>query len=160
MLGARVGRRVGTGRVRGALLVFALGLILSATLTPSAEAIRNGAVGSGTCDLSRFGPPRLREILSLEDPGFNILLFLPLGFAIGSIPGRQVRFGLFAVALLLSPAIELVQLLATGLDRACQSSDVFDNLTGLVAGLAIGSVAAWLAARADPGGEGPGVSGR
>jgi hypothetical protein len=161
--GARVGRAVGTGRGRGALILFGLGMILSATLTPSAEAIRSGAVGSGTCDLSRFGPPPLRAVLSLEDAGFNILLFLPLGIAIGSVPGRRARAGLFGAAFALSPLIELIQLLATGLDRACQSSDVFDNLTGLVAGLVIGSVVAWLAGRAGlagGAGVGPGVSDR
>jgi hypothetical protein len=147
ILGPRVGRAMGRGRVLGGLLVLGFGMILAATLTPSAEAIRSGAVGSGTCDLSRFGPAHLGAILSLEDAGFNVLLFLPLGIAIGTTVPRGRRFGLLAAAIALSPAIELIQLVVTRLDRACQSSDVFDNVTGLIVGFVIGSVAAWLGSR-------------
>jgi glycopeptide antibiotics resistance protein len=150
ILAPRVGRAVGGGRGGGALLVFGLGLILSATLTPSAEALRSGAVGSGVCDLTRFGPASLRSILTLEDPGFNILLFLPLGGAIGLIGPRRTRFGLLAGAIVLSPAIELIQLVVTRLDRACQSSDVFDNLTGLAVGFVVGSLAGWLVSSVMP----------
>ena len=150
ILAPRVGHAIGGGRGRGALLVFAVGMILSATLTPSAEAIRSGAVGSGVCDLTRFGPASLRSIFTLEDPGFNILLFLPLGVAIGAIGPRGTRFAVLGAALALSPAIELVQLVVTRLDRACQSSDVFDNLTGLLVGFVVGSVAGWLWSALEP----------
>jgi VanZ family protein len=136
LLGDRLGRRVAAPRWTGALLIFALGLIAAATLTPSAEALRSGALGSGTCDLSRVGLAPLSEILALKDAGFNVLLYLPLGVAVGSLPWRRSSVGWWLLALGLAPAIELAQLVVTPLDRACQSSDVIDNLTGLVLGAA------------------------
>jgi NhaP-type Na+/H+ or K+/H+ antiporter len=48
---------------------------------------------------------------------------------------------LVGVAVILPFAIEMIQLLATGLGRACQTSDVADNLTGLAIGLVVGVVA-------------------
>jgi hypothetical protein len=140
-LGARLGRRLGAPRRVGALLIFALGLIASATLTPSHEALRYGAPGSGTCDLSRVGLAPLSEVLALHDAGFNVLLYLPLGVAVGLLPWRRSSAGWWLVALGLAPAVELAQLVVTPLDRACQSSDMIDNLTGLV----IGAVAATVA---------------
>jgi VanZ family protein len=134
--GDRLGRRVGAPRWIGVLLILALGVIASATLTPSREALRFGADGSGTCDLTRIGLAPLSEVLALKDAGFNVLLYLPLGVAMGSLPRRRSTAGLWVLALGLAPAAELTQLLVTPLDRACQSSDVIDNLTGLVLGLA------------------------
>jgi VanZ like family len=134
VLGDRLGRRVEAPRWTGALLIFALGLIASATLTPSYEALHFGAEGSGTCDLARVGLAPLSEILALNDAGFNVLLYLPLGVALGSLPSRRSSL-VWLLALGLAPAVELTQLLVTPLDRACQSSDIVDNLTGLVVGM-------------------------
>ena len=134
-LGDRLGRRLTAPRWIGALLIFALGLIASATLTPSQEALRSGADGSGTCDLRRVGLAPLSEVLALNDAGFNALLYLPLGVALGSLPWRRSSAGWWLLALGLAPAVELTQLVATPLDRACQSSDIIDNLTGLVVGM-------------------------
>lgn len=147
----RVGRWLAIVRPLATLLVFAVGLILSATVTPSRGALRHGTVGTGTCDLGRVGLAPFGEILSLHDPAFNILLFLPLGLALGSLPrsGRQIV--LIVIGLILSPAVEITQLLATSLDRACQSSDVVDNLTGLGVGL----VAGWLVRKRVPTAAGP-----
>src|SRR3954447_12260288 len=97
-LAARVARRVGTSPLVGLLLLFGVGLIVSATLTPSREALRFGAVGTGTCDLSRFGPPTPADILQLKDPAFNILLYVPLGAAIGLLRGRRPQRTLLLVA--------------------------------------------------------------
>ena len=148
-LARRVGSALGGGRLTGAALVFSVGLIVSATLTPSREALRFGAVGSGTCDLSRLGLAALHDVVTLGDPGFNILLFLPFGLVLATLP--RSRFAPFLVAaIILPPAIEATQLLVGVLDRACQSSDVVDNLTGLVIGLAIGRAVVWLRGRRGP----------
>ena len=143
--GRRVGRALGTSRTVATGLILGAGLIASATLTPSREALTQGAVGTGMCDLSRLGPASVGELLRFGDPTFNVLLFIPLGMAIGLIPASRRKAVLVVGAFVLPFAIEVIQLLATGLGRGCQSSDVADNLTGLVIGLALGIVAGRLA---------------
>src|SRR4051794_26841225 len=143
-LAGRVARRLATSRLVGLLLLFGFGLIVSATLTPSREALRFGAVGTGTCDLSRFGPPTLGDILQLKDPAFNILLYVPLGAAVALLRGGRPRRTLLLIAILMPAAIELTQLEVRPLGRACQGSDIFDNLTGLFVGL----IAGWAIGRA------------
>jgi hypothetical protein len=154
-LGRRVGSALGRGPLTGGAFVFSLGLIASATLTPGTDAIVSGAVGTGTCDVSRIGLASLGDVLALGDPGFNILLFLPLGVVLGSLPRGRTAAVLIGGALVLSPAIEMTQLVVRVLDRACQTSDVVVNLTGLVVGLATGAVLGFVVARLRPAGRGP-----
>ena len=141
VFGRWLGRALRVPRTVATLLILGAGLIASATLTPSREALIQGAVGSGTCEIARIGPASIAELLSFGDPTYNVLLFVPLGLAIGLIPASRRMAALVLAAVILPFAIETIQLLATGLGRACQSSDVVDNLTGLVIGLVIGVVA-------------------
>jgi uncharacterized membrane protein (Fun14 family) len=141
VLSARVGPALRVSRAVATVLLLAVGLIASATLTPSREALRFGAIGRGTCDLGRIGFAPISDLLEFGDPLFNVLLFVPLGIAIGFLPSSTPKAVLVASALAFPFAIETIQLLATGLDRACQSADVSDNLTGLVIGLAVGIAA-------------------
>jgi hypothetical protein len=122
------------------LLLFSVGFITSATLTPSREALRFGAVGTGTCDLSRIGIASLAD-LALGDPAFNILLYIPLGLGIGLVPWSRRQMAMIATAIVLPFAIEWTQMVAISLDRACQSADISDNLSGLVIGLLVGIAA-------------------
>ncbi len=127
------------------LLLFGLGIIFAATLTPSLEAISEGALGSGRCDLSRFTPTPIGELRTINQYSLNVMLFIPLGIAIGVIP-RERDQATFAVAALALPiAIESIQLAVVQLDRACQSGDVVDNLFGLGIGFIIGFVIAGVA---------------
>ena len=151
VFGRWLGRALRISRAVASLLIVGAGLIVSATLTPSREALTQGAVGSGTCEIARVGPASIAELLSFGDPTFNVLLFVPLGLAIGLVPASRRMAALAAVALILPFAIETIQLLATGLGRACQSSDVADNLTGLVIGLVIGVLARRVSPRAGRG---------
>ncbi len=59
---------------------------------------------------------------------------------IGQLDRRQHRAALAAAAAVLPVAIEVTQAVVVPLGRACQGGDVFDNLAGLVAGLALGLV--------------------
>jgi glycopeptide antibiotics resistance protein len=146
VLSGWVARRLGSRRLTAWLLLATLGVILAVTLTPSRWALEYGVAGSVTCDLSRIGPASLAVYLRFNDPTLNILLFIPLGVLIGGLDRRQHRRPLMVGAALLPFAIESLQAVVVPIGRACQGGDVFDNLAGLVVGLAIG--AAWRHARA------------
>lgn len=121
-------------------LLFSLGVILSATLSPlnGSEVVNPEA--ARTCDFARTWPASVSDVLQGNDVAINIVMFLPLGCAIGIAPlsGRKVLVLVAAIALPI--AIEGAQLLVAQLGRACQSADVVDNLTGLVIGLVGGTV--------------------
>ena len=134
-----------TGPVLSWALVVSLGIIISATLTPSRDAIDSGAAGMRVCDFSRVELAPIREILLFGDTGLNVLLFIPLGATIGLMPRSRHKAVVIAAAVALPFAIEATQALVRSLDRACQSADVVDNLTGLAIGLVGGLVVGWLA---------------
>ncbi len=145
-VGGRIGRVLGLRRAVATALIVSLGIILSATLTPLRGAIQSGAVGTGSCDLSRMGLAPLSELFGFNDTSLNVLLFMPLGVSIALLPRSRLRWVVLIAAIALPFAIETAQLLLPVLDRACESADVIDNLTGLVLGLAGGSLVGWLAA--------------
>jgi glycopeptide antibiotics resistance protein len=140
-----VGRTLRVARPVAWLMVLSLGIILAATMTPQWEALALGAQGSSSCDLSRVGLAPIRELLRFSDTTFNVLMFIPLGVTIGLLPRSRRTAAVVIAAIALPFGIETAQLLLPVLDRACESADVVDNLTGLVLGLAGGVVAGWLA---------------
>jgi glycopeptide antibiotics resistance protein len=144
-----VGRTLGVRRAVAWVMVLSLGIIMAATLTPQWEALAFGARGSSSCDLSRLGLAPLGELLSANDTGMNVLMFVPLGAAIGLLPRSRRKAAIVIAAIALPFAIETTQLLAPALDRACESADVVDNLTGLAIGLAGGVVAGRLMVAVD-----------
>jgi glycopeptide antibiotics resistance protein len=140
-----VGRAMRVRRLVAWAMVLSLGIILAATLTPQWEALALGARGSSSCDLSRLGLAPLREFLRLTESSANVLMFIPLGVAIGLFPRSRRTAAVVIAAIALPFVIETVQLLLPVLDRACESADVVDNLSGLVLGLGGGVVAGLLA---------------
>lgn len=144
ILAGPVARRLGSRRIAAWLLLVSLGVIVAATLTPVDCPCPGGADGSLTCDMSRVGIASLQDLLSGNDIAENILMFLPLGFAIALLPASRARTALLVAALVLPIGIETIQLFAVPLHRACQGWDVADNLTGLAIGLAAGAVVAHL----------------
>ena len=143
VLGLLVGRRVGrvfrATPAFGWALILGFGLVVSATLTPLRAGFDFDTTGIGTCDLSRMGLAPLRELLRIGDTSLNVLLFMPLGFAIGLVPRSGRMFALAAVAVVSPVVIEAAQLVLPILGRSCQSADVIDNVTGLVLGWVIGT---------------------
>jgi hypothetical protein len=138
-VGRRVGRAFATGPTIGWGLVVAFGLIVSATLTPLRAGLDFASSGIGTCDFSRIGIAPIGQLFRLGDTSLNVLLFMPLGLALGLVP-RSRRRNVLAVAAISAPfVIEIAQLLLPILGRGCQSADVFDNLTGLVVGWIVGA---------------------
>ncbi len=140
----RVGRALGARRMVGFGLVVAVGLIVSATLTPLRSALEDGATGGVTCDFARLGPAPLSSLLALNDTSLNVLLFLPLGAMLALVPPSRARLAAVLAAIALPFAIETMQMLVPLLDRGCQSADVVDNLMGLVVGFGLGALAARL----------------
>ena len=120
-------------------LVFSVGIVLAATLTPLRGAIEAGAAGTGICDFSRLGLAPIAESTSVNDTSLNILLFVPLGVVIGHMPRTRRTAGIVIASIALPFLVEAVQLAASDLARGCQSADVIDNLTGLFVGAALGS---------------------
>jgi hypothetical protein len=153
--------RLGISRAHAALLILAIGAILSATLTPQEGALQ-GVLGSGRCDFSRWRPAPLREYVAGGDIEGNVLLFLPLGVAVGLMPSRGPRLRLLLFGLILPFAIEGIQLVLPILDRACESADVVDNGLGMLLGfggarlaaLAVGAMRRGTGRTSDHAGDG------
>jgi hypothetical protein len=142
-----LGARIGVGRAMAAGLILSVGLIVAATLTPGVDPPHGGP----GCDLSRLRLPPFRDVSSLGEVSLNVLLFVPLGLVLGLLTRSRARMVLIAGAIALPIAIESLQLLVTPLDRACQSADVVDNLTGLGIGMAAGVIAGRLRTRGPAG---------
>jgi glycopeptide antibiotics resistance protein len=141
VLGGAAARRMRTRRALGVFVIFSIGTVLAATLTPSREALMGVSSSPSSCDLSRIGPASWSVYTRLDDASLNVLLFLPLGVSIALLPPSRLWAALVLGAILLPFGVEALQLVATPLGRACQSGDVSDNLIGLAGGLGLGVVA-------------------
>src|ERR1035437_1407004 len=86
-----VGRALGVRRLVAVSLVLSLGAILAATLTPQWEALAFGARGPASCDFSRIWLAPVGRLLSTDDSGGNILMFIPFGVAISLLPRSRRR---------------------------------------------------------------------
>ena len=99
-----------------------------------------------TCSTDIGGPaPEGFWIFAGGQRLLNVLLFVPSGalLVLGASRWRVgwllVPLGLLALAAY-SALIELVQLELARIDRACDLTDVIDNVTGAVIGVAVGAV--------------------
>jgi glycopeptide antibiotics resistance protein len=137
LLAPAVARRLGAHPVVAGLLIFSVGIILTATLTPDAEAFR-GIVSSGRCDTSRIGLIPLRELVRVNEASANVALFVPLGIAVALLPRTRASAIIAIGAISLTFIVEGTQLLVPLLSRGCQTADLFDNLLGLGVGAVIG----------------------
>ncbi|WP_156752089.1 VanZ family protein [Mycobacterium sp. ACS1612] len=134
----RVARRLRTENWIAFLLIMSVGGVLAATITPLAGGFRGRPPPPGRCDFGRIGLAPLSHYLQFGETGLNVILFVPLGLAVGLL-GRSPATARVLVAVLALPlAIEVIQSLAPMLGRGCQSRDVIDNLLGLGIGLALG----------------------
>ena len=139
-LAPAVGRRLGARTGVAFLLLASLGLVLTATLLPTSDAMA-GFGSTGSCDLTRVGFPTISEVRVDSDTRLNLLLFLPFGLAIGLLPVGGASMALAGGALVLPFLVEGLQLTIPVLGRGCQTSDVVDNLAGLCVGLVVGLIA-------------------
>jgi glycopeptide antibiotics resistance protein len=132
-----------TGPFVAWMLAVSIGAIVFATLTPLNGVFEPSNAGPGHCDLSVMSLIPLESVFNRDDRALNVLLFIPLGVSLGFLPWSRRTAALLLLAFAAPFVIEWSQLVLPSLNRACESGDVIDNLTGLVAGLAVGSVIAW-----------------
>jgi predicted metal-binding membrane protein len=131
---------LGASRLVAAMVVLSLGTVASATLTPIAAVDREPST-SRPCDMSHMSVLPLSELPTLDDRSLNVLLFVPIGLAIALVPVTNRRWTGLIIAASLPFAIEATQLAVPVLNRGCESGDVIDNLTGLLAGyLAVAAI--------------------
>lgn len=140
ILSRPVADRLGTRRAIGASLLFGFGLVLSATLVPTGLTLHE-SVGDASCDTTRIGLAPIDELVRVSFTSLNVLLFIPLGAALGMLPRSRPKVVVTLVAIALPFVVEATQLSITVLGRGCQTADIFDNLTGLVLGIVIGTIA-------------------
>jgi hypothetical protein len=138
LLASAASRRLDTPWPAAWLLIASAGIIASATLSPLSFPERP-RTAAGSCDL-QGGLIPLPQLLTVDDRSLNVLLFVPLGVAMAQVHRRR---GVVFLAGVFAPfAIESVQAALPPLQRSCEVTDIFDNLTGL----AVGSGAAALLA--------------
>ena len=146
------------GTVIGAVLAPRLGLrhrtlgalwlvCLLAPLVYTLSATRS----TGTLDCE-WGQPigALRGALLVPgETRSNIVLTMPAGAAALLFPSGHRRLAALGAALCLPVAIEITQMLAVGLGRGCQVSDMVNNILGVLLGfwLAAGVWTLWVAWR-------------
>ena len=139
-LSPHVARRLRTWRPVAALLLIGFGLVLAATLTPTAQAL-DGAASDGVCRVWRLGFLPLEALFRVNGASLNVLLFIPLGVAVGLLPWARATVPVVTVAIVLPFFVEAIQLVATPLGRQCQIDDIFNNLLGLAIGSVLGAIA-------------------
>jgi hypothetical protein len=138
-------------------LVWTLVVVALVTLVPA-----NGAPGiipaeeaQTSCSWDVGGPaPEGFWIFSGGQRLLNTALFVAPGFFLGVLLGATGRWWLSGLGVVLlaaySAGIEATQLALARLDRACDVTDVLDNTTGAVIGVAVGLAVAgtgWLVGR-------------
>ncbi|MFN8519713.1 MAG: VanZ family protein [Chloroflexota bacterium] len=147
-----LGRRLGVHPAVAFLLVAGIGLVVSATLTPLADALEDGVASSGTCDMRRVGWAPLGMYLSPTGAALNLILFVPLGVALGLLPsGRRATRLIIAIGIASPFLVEGTQLIVRSLGRGCQAADVVDNVSGVVLGIILGRAIGTLASRRTDG---------
>ena len=140
-ISGRTARALDTSRPVALLLLVSLGFGLSATLSPTGEAMAGEALSGGTCDLTQMGLPPLSMLTRPNDVVLNIILFVPLGIALGLLPAVRRTFIIIALAFAVPLLIETLQLLLVDLGRGCESADVINNMLGIAVGIGMAVVA-------------------
>jgi hypothetical protein len=139
----RVARRLRTENWIAFVLIVSVGAVLAATIPPVEGGFRGQPSAPGRCDFGRRGLAPLSEYLHLgaeTETSLNVILFVPLGLAIGLLGRSPVTARLLVAALVSPVVIEAIQSLAPMLGRGCESRDVVDNLLGLGIGLLLGAL--------------------
>ncbi|PKH37914.1 VanZ like family protein [Nocardioides alpinus] len=147
LLGMALRARVGTvTAVALAGLLWSLTAIAVATLVPTRAGVGivPAETRSNSCSWDYGGPNGAAfEGLGLDQRTLNVLLFVPAGMFLVLAVGRWwsgVVLAPLGLALLAaySVAVELLQLQLARIDRACDVTDMVDNILGAGVGFVIG----------------------
>jgi glycopeptide antibiotics resistance protein len=133
LLSRQVARSFGISRLHAFVLLGSVGGIVALTLTPA------GDVGGHACRIPSSWPISFDDFVAPTDRGLNVVLFIPLGIALGLMPRSPAKAEAVFLAALSPLLIELTQSIV-GLGRTCEATDVVDNLTGLAVGFLVGGV--------------------
>jgi len=143
-----VARALGSGRLLAGALIISLGMVLSATLTPSPSGLQRDIAGIGplehhqsTCDLSRMGPTDLGEYLRIDNTSLNVLLFVPLGLTVGLLPRSRHKTAIVQLAWGSALRDRGNSAGRSAARSGVSGRDVPDNVTGLDFGLKAGTLA-------------------
>ncbi len=149
LLAAALKDRLGTvSSVALAGLLWSLVVVALVTLVPTRSdvGIVPAETRSESCSWDYGGPSGAAfEVLGLDQRTLNVLLFVPAGVFLVLAVGRWwsglllAPLGLAALAAY-SLGIELTQLQLARLDRACDVTDLVDNVLGAGIGCVIGLV--------------------
>jgi hypothetical protein len=137
-IAGRVARRLRIERWIAFLLLMSVGAVLAATIPPDADGFNGRPSAPGRCEFGRIGLAPLSQYLRLGETSLNVILFVPLGLAVGLLGRSPATARVLAAVLALPLAIEAIQSLVPMLGRGCESRDIVDNLLGLGIGLAAG----------------------
>jgi glycopeptide antibiotics resistance protein len=129
----QVARSFGTTQLHAFVLLVSIGGIVALTLTPAGDS------GGHACRIPSSWLISLGDFVPPNDRGLNVVLFIPLGIALGLMPRSPVKAEAVFLAALSPLLIELTQSIV-GLGRTCEATDVVDNLTGLAVGFLIAGV--------------------
>lgn len=130
-----VGRWLHTSAVGTLLWVLVLGGVLTLTATPGLSYFT-----ARSCALGLVSPLPPRELFALGEESLNVWMFVPLAL-LATLPRsrRALRVAL-GVTFALPVVLEGLQWSLPAMGRACQSSDIVNNLTGVVIGVGVGVV--------------------
>jgi hypothetical protein len=143
-----LGRRFGSRVWPVALLAWSLALVVLVTLTPTTSdpGVVSADLRLPYCSWDLGGPaPDGFWVFDGGQRALNTALFVPAGFSWALVVARARRWLLATVAgavglAAVSAVVERVQLELARLDRACDVTDVVDNVTGAGLGLLVGLV--------------------
>ena len=133
VMGAWLSVRLGLPRrTAGALWLTCMLLPLAYTLSAAR------GVGVAGCEVGLAPWASITALFSSETRS-NIIMLMPAGAAALLFPTGPRRLAALGAALALPPAIELTQMAARPLGRACQGADVFNNMVGVMLGFCLAS---------------------
>lgn len=112
-------------------------LWLSCMLVPLAYTLSSiPGVSDFGCEVGLTPWQSTKALFSMETRA-NIAMLMPAGAAALLFPPGPRRLAAFGAALAMPATIEVTQMLARHLGRACQGADVFNNTLGVVVGFCL-----------------------